>query len=197
MGSLRSLAPSSHLLREILACSWMICFSALSAGTFGFSSLWACVSRHIFQPDRLSRWLQLFLCCMPIARQLRFTSSHLCLNLLNSGGRRVSNSVHVDTLLDELNCHSWNLFDDLPSPISGYLKMFSIASHRSSQQAAARAWSFALALGVSYYLLMTSAFGDWSFRKLLVKGSTADPIGVSQATSLHLSECVAASDHGR
>ena len=30
--------------------------------------------------------VQLFLRCMPFARQLRFRSSHLCLNLLNSGG---------------------------------------------------------------------------------------------------------------
>ena len=85
-----------------------------------------------------------------------------------------------------------NLFDDLPSP-------FSIASHQSSQQAAARAWSFAFALAVSYSaqpLDVFCAFGDWSFRKLLVKGSRADPVGVSRASSLHLSECVAASDHG-
>ena len=178
----------------------MICFPALSPGTFGFSSLWACVSRHICQPDKLSHWLQLFLCCMQFARELRFTSSHLSLNLLNSGGRRVSNSVHVHTLLDELNCLYWNLSDDLPSPISGTKKMFSIASHQSSQQAATRAWSLASAPAVSYSaqpLDGICSFGDCSFRKLLVKGSRADPLRVSRASSLHLSECVAASDHGR
>ena len=92
-------------------------------------------------------------------------------------GRRVSNSVHVHTLLDELNCHSGNLSDDLPSPISGTLKMFSIASHRSTQQSVARAWC---------NLLVTSAFDDWSFRMLLVKGPRADPVRVSQASSLRL-----------
>ena len=55
--------------------------------------------------------------------------------------------------------------------------MFSIASHQSSQQAAARAWSLAFALAVSYFAQPLDdfcAFGDWSFRKLLVKGSRAD-----------------------
>ena len=36
--------------------------------------------------ERFSHWRQLFLCCMLFARQLRFTSSHLCLNLFDGGG---------------------------------------------------------------------------------------------------------------
>ena len=49
-------------------------------------SLWACVSRLIRQPDKFSHWRQLFLYCTLFARQLRFTSAHLGLNLFDSGG---------------------------------------------------------------------------------------------------------------
>ena len=52
-----------------------------------------------------------------------------------------------------------------------------IASQQSSQQAADRAWSLALALAVSQSTQPPDdihAFGDWSFRKLLVKGSRDD-----------------------
>ena len=153
----------------------MICFSALSAGTFGFSSLWACVSRYICQPDRLSHWLQLFLCCMPFARQLRFTSSHLCLNLLNRGG---PTSI-------QLRAHASRRIE-LPLLESVWLT-FRVRSREpwrcSRSHLIDLLNKLRLGLGHSLWhllcltprnLLLTSAFGDWSLRKLLVMGSRVD-----------------------
>ena len=133
---------------EILTCSWTICFSALSAGTFGFSSLWAGVSRRICQPEKISRWLQLFLCCMSFERQFRFTSSHLRLNLLNSVGRtsiqlraRSHASRRIELpLLESVSFESdlGNL-EDVPDHISS---IFSTSC--------GSALSFDLSLGMSY-----------------------------------------------
>ena len=92
----------------------------------------------------------------------------------------MSDSVHAHMLLHELNLHCWDLLDDFPSPISGTLKMFAIASHQSSQLD--RLLSHSLCLIPRNLLDDFRVFGDWLFLKLLVEGSSADLLGKLHAS---------------
>ena len=96
VGSLRRevLAPSSHLLWETLLGDLFL------SPRF---QLGRSVSRLICRLDTSSHWRQLLLLCMLFARQLRFTSPHHCLNLVDSGG-----PSYVSTLCT-LTCFSTTL----------------------------------------------------------------------------------------
>ena len=130
--------------------------------------------------------------------RLHLTSSHLCLNLLDSGGLTYVRLCACSHASPRMNLHSWDLLGDLPSPISGTSKMFAIASHQSSQQTVA--WALSLAFCTCCVLLraislMTCAYSATD-RSTNFWKKVQGLICWRRTRSLHLSECAIASGWG-